>query len=273
MSMFAGVGLLSVSCISASLTASVGAAARGRVSVRDQLTKVLDNVSTIKEAQEKDDTLVILVTEKGSVYKNKPKKTEGYIRSVDVPDPAPTDFRHGIAYNINAGPESISTDIWKDGKCALDGTLDCLYRMREKDGKVVAFTNEKNEDLIEKVADDIYNGKMVGEEMRKLMDQFRLTDDGELQWKNPRCSESERMASIDAGNKKCIPSNTSWEKFTVKNSRKASNLGPLTFFIVILLLFKRDGLPKPKFEINIDSNHVPSFESAIHAAPRGPRPT
>ena len=273
--MFAGVGLLSVSCISASLTTSVITAARGRVSVRDQINKVLDKTSTTKEAQEKDDTSVILVTEKGSVYKNKPNKTEGYIGRTYVPDPAPTEFRLGYLYDVNVGglDKAGAPNIWKDGKCVLDGTLDCLYHMREKDGKIVAFTNEKGEDLIEKVADDIYNGKMVGERMRKLMDQFRLTDDGELQWKNPRCSESERMASIDAGNKKCIPSNTSWEKFTVKNSRKASNLGPLTFFIVILLLFKRDGLPKPKFEINIDSNHVPSFESAIHAAPRGPRPT
>ena len=53
MSMFAGVGLLSVSCISASLTASVVTAARGRVSVRDQLIKVLDKASTTKEVQGK----------------------------------------------------------------------------------------------------------------------------------------------------------------------------------------------------------------------------
>jgi len=272
--MFAGVGLLSVSCISASLTTSVITAARGRVSVRDQINKVLDKASTTK-----DDTPVILVTEKGSVYKNKPNKTEGYIGRTYVPDPAPTEFRLGYLYDVNVGglDKAGAPNIWKDGKCVLDGTLDCLYHMREKDGKIVAFTNEKGEDLTKKLADDIYSGKIsTDDESTKLvLTQFRLTDDGELQWKK-RCDEvaieeektnpSIVESAIAGGHALC----NTWQNFTVFSP---TELGPVGFFLVLLLLSKRDGLPKPKFEINIDSNHVPSFESAIHAAPRGPRAT
>jgi len=267
MSMFAGVGLLSVSCISASLTASVGAAARGRVSVRDQLTKVLDNVSTTKGVQEKNDTPVILVTEKGSVYKNKPNKTEGYISNTSVPDPTPTEFRFGFLYDVNVGGLDKGANIWKDGKCALDGTLDCLYRVREKDGKIVAFTNEKGEDLTKKMADDIYSGKIStdDEHTKLVLTQFRLTGVGELQWKK-RCDEIEIEqektnpsiveSAIAGGHALC----NTWQNFTVYSP---SEMGPVGFFLVLLLLSKRDGLPKPRFEINL----VPP-----EGAARGPAP-
>ena len=94
--------------------------------------------STSEEVKEKNDKSVILVTDEGSVYKNKPNKTEGYISRTYVPDPAPTEFRLGYLYDVNVGgldKAGAPNLIWKDGKCVLDGTLDCLYHMREKDGR------------------------------------------------------------------------------------------------------------------------------------------
>jgi hypothetical protein len=226
--------------------------------------------STSEEVQEKNDKSVILVTDEGSVYKNKPNKTEGYISRTYVPDPAPTEFRLGYLYDVNVGgldKAGAPNLIWKDGKCVLDGTLDCLYHMREKDGKIVAFTNEKGEDLTKKLADDIYSGKIsTDDESTKLvLTQFRLTDDGELQWKK-RCDEvaieeektnpSIVESAIAGGHALC----NTWQNFTVFSP---TELGPVGFFLVLLLLSKRDGLPKPRFEINL----VPP-----EGAARGPAP-
>ena len=228
--------------------------------------------STSEEVQGKDDTPVILVTEKGSVYKNKPNKTEGYISGGRVPDPAPTEFRFGFLYDVNVGGLDKGANIWKDGKCALDGTLDCLYRMREKDGKIVAITNEKGEDLTKKLADDIYSGKISTDDERTklVLNQFRLTDDGELQWKK-RCDEvaieeektnpSIVESAIARGDALC----NTWQNFTVYSPIE---LGPVGLFLILLLLSKRDGLPKPRFEINL----VPPEGAARGPAPPPPPP-
>jgi len=220
--------------------------------------------STSEEVREKNDKSVILVTDEGSVYKNKPNKTEGYYVPID--DTALSPYRV-VAYDVNVGGLDKGANIWKDGKCALDGTLDCLYHMREKDGKIVAFTNEKGEDLTKKLADDIYSGKIsTDDESTKLvLTQFRLTDDGELQWKK-RCDEvaieeektnpSIVESAIAGGHALC----NTWQNFTVFSP---TELGPVGFFLVLLLLSKRDGLPKPRFEINL----VPP-----EGAARGPAP-
>lgn len=253
--MFAGVGLLSVSCISASLTTSVITAARGRVSVRDQINKVLDKASTTKEVQDKDDKSVILVTDEGSVYKKKPNKTEGYYVPID--DTALSPYRV-VAYDVNSplARGGAPATVWKDGKCVLDGTLDCLHYQRVKDGKVVAFTNDKGEDLLEKLANDIYSGKLVinEEATTRITKQTRLTDDGTLQWKRNDCSEGEiekeknDSSVVERRIAMGVPLCNTWRTIRVNEN---STMGIVNYIFTILIHTKLKGFPKPKIELNV----------------------
>ena len=215
--------------------------------------------STSEEAQEKNDKSVILVTDEGSVYKNKPNKTEGYYVPID--DTALSPYRV-VAYDVNSplarggGGWAAPETLWKDGKCVLDGTLDCLHYQRVKDGKVVAFTNDKGEDLLEKLANDIYSGKLVinEETTTSIIKETRLTDDGTLQWKRDDCSEGEiekeknDSSVVERTIATGIPLCNTWRTVRINEN---SIMGIANLVFVILIHTKLKGFPKPKIELNV----------------------
>jgi hypothetical protein len=225
--------------------------------------------STSEEAQEKDDTPVILVTDEGSVYKNKPNKTEGYYVPID--DTALSPYRV-VAYDVNSpnARGGAPATVWKDGKCVLDGTLDCLHYQRVKDGKVVAFTNDKGEDLLEKLANDLYSGKLViNEEVTTgILKQSRLNDDGTLQWKRNDCSEGEiekeknDSSVVERRIAMGVPLCNTWTTIRVNENPM---MGIANYIFTILIHTKLKGIPKPKIELNVTPKNFKVYNTPGYA--------